>query len=230
MNCELYRLRKELNDLQKCLDHYDKRIQFYEGHMRNKSSDVQQEHDSILESIEKRRIYDNGHIINQDVANNAALLAVAYPPVMEYMGMRGEKEREEIHQHFCGEYWGWKEYDILGKKKVSPVRTTTKNNDGEKDIISKSEMYDFYRFIQQRAAENGIFVPDPDPRKNLDVRNGINNKTNKPVIKLNLDGLVLAEYHSMQHAARMNNTFASNISKCCKGEIKTAGGFRWIAA
>ena len=58
MNCKLYRLRKELNELQKCLEHYEKRIQLYEEYMRNKSSDVQPdrpEHDSILESIEKRR-------------------------------------------------------------------------------------------------------------------------------------------------------------------------------
>ena len=41
MNCELYRLRKELNELQKCLEHYEKRIQLYEEYMRNKSSDVQ---------------------------------------------------------------------------------------------------------------------------------------------------------------------------------------------
>ena len=78
---------------------------------------------------------------------NAALWAVAYPPVMEEMGLRGEKEREEIHEYFCGEYWGWKTYSILGKKKSKPVRTTTRNDQGKKDIISKSEMYDFYNFI-----------------------------------------------------------------------------------
>jgi hypothetical protein len=94
---------------------------------------------------------------------NAALWAVAYPPIMESMGMRGEKEREEIHEYFCGEYWGWKTYEILGKKKAKPVRSTTRNEEDKKDIISKSEIYDFYSFIQQRAAENGIFVPDPNP-------------------------------------------------------------------
>jgi hypothetical protein len=94
---------------------------------------------------------------------NAALWAVAYPAVMEAMGLRGEKEREEIHEYFCGEFWGWKQYRILNKLKQKPVRTTTKNEDGKKDVISKSVMYDFYCFIQQRGAENGIFVPDPDP-------------------------------------------------------------------
>ena len=58
MTCEIYRLRKELNELQKCLDKYDKRIKFYEGYMLEKKADVQParpEHDSIIESVEKMR-------------------------------------------------------------------------------------------------------------------------------------------------------------------------------
>ena len=94
---------------------------------------------------------------------NAALWAVAYPPIMESIGLRGEKEREEIHEYFCGEYWGWQHINILGKMKARPIRTTTTNEEGKREVISKSAMYDFYSFIQQRAAENGIFVPDPDP-------------------------------------------------------------------
>ena len=94
---------------------------------------------------------------------NAALWAVAYPPIMESMGLRGEKERLEIHEYFCGEYFGWKEYMILDKKKVRPVRTTTTDEDGKKNNIETAVMADFYNFIQQRAADNGIYVQDPDP-------------------------------------------------------------------
>lgn len=98
---------------------------------------------------------------------NAALWAVAYPPIMEAMGLRGEKDREELHQYFCGEYWGWVEYKLFDKKKVRPRRTTTMNEQGEKDIIPTILMADFYNFIQQRAADNGIYVPDPDPMYGL---------------------------------------------------------------
>ena len=94
---------------------------------------------------------------------NAALWGVAYPPIMEAMGLRGEKEREEIHEYFCGEYFGWVEYQILDKRKVRPKRTTTKNEDGKRDILTKMDMSDFFAFVQQRAADNGIYVPDPDP-------------------------------------------------------------------
>lgn len=94
---------------------------------------------------------------------NASLWGVAYPPLMEKMGLRGEQEKEELHEYFCGEYFGWKEYYIMNKKKVKPVRTTTRNENGERDLVSTIVMADFYSFVQQQGADNGIYVPDPDP-------------------------------------------------------------------
>ena len=105
----------------------------------------------------------------RSLRQNAALWGVAYPPIMEAMGLRGEKEREEIHEYFCGEYWGWKQYKILDKLKQKPVRTTTIDEDGKRNRIKTVAMSDFYAFIQQRAADNGIYVPDPDPMYGLDV-------------------------------------------------------------
>lgn len=94
---------------------------------------------------------------------NAALWAVAYPPLMAHMGLRGEKEREELHEYFCGEYFGWVQYEILGKRKQRPRRTTTRDENGKRDVIPKLEFAEFYNFIQARAAQHGVFVPDPDP-------------------------------------------------------------------
>lgn len=92
-----------------------------------------------------------------------ALFGVAYPAIMEVIGMRGNDDKEELHMYWCGEYFGWKEYSILGKKKVKPIRTTTRNEEGKRDLIPAKVMADMYSFIQQRCAENGIDVPDPDP-------------------------------------------------------------------
>ena len=58
MTNEINKLREQLNDLQKKLDHYDKRIKFYENYGCNEKADVQParpEHDSILDSVEKMR-------------------------------------------------------------------------------------------------------------------------------------------------------------------------------
>lgn len=96
-------------------------------------------------------------------AQNATLWGVTYPPLMEHMGLAGEREREELHEYFCGEYFGWKEYRILGKKKVRPTRTTTTDENGHRDVMPKVDFGLFLNFIQRRAAQHGVFIPDPDP-------------------------------------------------------------------
>lgn len=57
---------------------------------------------------------------------------------------------------------------------------------------------------------------------------GDKSHTSKPVIQLSLLGEFIAEYSSQADAARITNIKQSNISKCCKGERKTTGGFMWI--
>lgn len=47
----------------------------------------------------------------------------------------------------------------------------------------------------------------------------------KPVLQYDLKGIFLAEYFSAQEAKRV--TGISNISSCCRKEIKTAGGYIW---
>lgn len=94
---------------------------------------------------------------------NSALWGVAYPPIMNHMGLSGEREREELHEYWLGEYFGWVEYKIMGQRKKRPRRTTTTDENGRKDKLTTAEFAKFYDFIQRRAATFGIFVPDPDP-------------------------------------------------------------------
>lgn len=100
--------------------------------------------------------------VRSDAQNNA-LWGVAYPPIMEFCGLRGERDREDLHEYWCGEYFGWVEYELLGRRKQRPRRTTTTDESGARSVMTKLDFMDFYAFIQQRAAEQGIFVPDPDP-------------------------------------------------------------------
>ena len=60
-----------------------------------------------------------------------------------------------------------------------------------------------------------------------DSLNGVNNKKNKPVIQLKITGEFIAEYYSMQHAARSTGCEQGAISYCCSGKYKTTGGFAW---
>lgn len=92
---------------------------------------------------------------------NRALFGVAYKTLHEETG----NDPDDLHCYFCGEFFGWHEYDVMGQKRKRPLRTTTTNEHGERDVISTRQLSEFYAFIQQRSAETvGVFVPDPDPR------------------------------------------------------------------
>ena len=70
---------------------------------------------------------------------------------------------EDLHAAMCGEFFGWKEVLVLGAPKQVPIRTTTKNEDGEDDVIDKLQARNFFTFIQWQATQLGIDVPDPEP-------------------------------------------------------------------
>lgn len=78
-------------------------------------------------------------------------------------------EPEEVHEYLCGRYWGWKEVacpktpNNRSGIKDSPIRTTTTNEHGDRDVLSKHDFWDFVEFIQRLGAEHGVFIPDPDP-------------------------------------------------------------------
>lgn len=87
-----------------------------------------------------------------------SLFGVAYKALMEQMGLRGERDKQELHNLFCGDYWGWRDVGMVRR----PVRTTTTDEHGRRDVISIRQQMAFYAFIQQRAAEYGYDVPDPE--------------------------------------------------------------------
>lgn len=99
---------------------------------------------------------------------NGALFGVAYPPIMQHTGYR----KEELHEVFCRAYFGEAERVIAGRVIVRPKRTTTTDELGQRDVISKLDFARFYEFVQQVSAEHwGVNVPDPDKhwRQNLEV-------------------------------------------------------------
>lgn len=92
-------------------------------------------------------------------SQNRALWGCVYKAISESTG----HDKEDLHEFFCGEYFGWKTVEMFGKLKRRPIRTTTMNESGQREVISKQELSDFYGFIQMRMAEFGIDVPEPDP-------------------------------------------------------------------
>lgn len=95
----------------------------------------------------------------RSLKQNAALFAVAYPPLRDHLG----ESIETIHELFCGMYFGWNESTLLGRKVSRPIRTTTTDAEGNRDVISTKDFAEFYEFIVQHAAQAGVFIADPNP-------------------------------------------------------------------
>lgn len=91
------------------------------------------------------------------------LNGVAYKLLSEATGY----ERDDISEYMCGQYFGWRTKKVprkpgcKGTEEV-PVRTTTTNESGEREVLSKMEFVDFVAFVQRFAAERGVFIPDPE--------------------------------------------------------------------
>ena len=65
-------------------------------------------------------------------------------------------------------------------------------------------------------------------KKMSEKRLGANNPRAKSVVKLTLDGKQIAVYDTLNDAAlSINQTRSAHISQCCRGERKSAYGFRW---
>lgn len=76
----------------------------------------------------------------------------------------GNDPETDLHPMFCGEFFGWEEYEVLGQKRKRPSRTTTKDELGHSDVITVERFVEFYDFVQKyTAVQTGLVVPDPDP-------------------------------------------------------------------
>ena len=49
----------------------------------------------------------------------------------------------------------------------------------------------------------------------------------KPILQFSKNGELIAEYSSLTEASRQTGCSASHICSCCKGRLKTCGGFIW---
>lgn len=93
------------------------------------------------------------HRALRSTQQNRYLWGVVYPTILEAGKLEGWTA-EEVHDYCLGEHFGWETVEGLGRKRIRPIKRSAK--------LSKMEFVDFVAFIQQRMAEHGIFVPDPD--------------------------------------------------------------------
>lgn len=60
-----------------------------------------------------------------------------------------------------------------------------------------------------------------------DKKQGRNNKISNAVCMYSKDGELIEKFHSLSEAERKTSISRTNISLCCKGIRKRAGGFTW---
>lgn len=98
-----------------------------------------------------------------------ALFGHAYKIIMEDTG----NDKDDLHNHFCGEFFGWRDMTIMGSPNIKPRRTTTKDEDGHRDKISTDEFVKFFDAVVRQAAQfHNIVIPDPNPewRRNMKIQ------------------------------------------------------------
>ena len=93
------------------------------------------------------------------------LWGVVYPLLAEHGGY----EREDVHEYLCGSHFGWREKKLPGgRTEQVPIRTTTVDSDGNRDVIDGEEFWRYIEFCQRVGARAGVVIPDPDPEYKLE--------------------------------------------------------------
>jgi hypothetical protein len=88
-------------------------------------------------------------------SQNRYLWGVAYPAILAGGGEAlGGWTAEDLHEYFLGEHFGWETLEGFGRKRMRPIRRSAK--------LTTLEFSDYVGFIQRKAAELGIYVPDPN--------------------------------------------------------------------
>lgn len=103
---------------------------------------------------------------SRSLAQNSYLWGVANKMISEATGY----EPEEVHEYLCGQHFGWKDKRVPktprnhdGVESV-PRRTTTRNEQGKRNVLTTTQFADYVDFVQRFAAKKlSLFIPDPDP-------------------------------------------------------------------
>ena len=71
-------------------------------------------------------------------------------------------EKEELHTELCMLYFGRATRTIMGRTHEVPLRTTTTNEAGEREVLGRGDFADFVDFAIRMAAEHfDLAIPPP---------------------------------------------------------------------
>jgi hypothetical protein len=81
---------------------------------------------------------------------NRYLWGLVYPAFLKHLD---GWDAEDLHEYFLGECYGWDTIEGFGKKRMKPIRRSSR--------MSKQEFSDYVAFVQRKGAEMGVYIEDP---------------------------------------------------------------------
>ena len=76
-------------------------------------------------------------------------------------------------------------------------------------------------------SHTGKHLSEEHKNKLSKVMTGNHNRPQKSVLQLSINGELIAEYPSAYEAERQTGCHNQHICSCCKGKLKSTGGFIW---
>lgn len=134
-----------------------------------------------------------------------------------------EETRKKISEALSGEkaYWYGKHLTEETRRKMSEAQTGEKHHMFGKHLSeeTRNKMSE-----AQTGKKNHMFGNhhSEETRKRMAESKGING-----ILQYSIDGNFIAEYPSTHEASRQTGCHQSDICKCCKGKLKTCGGYIW---
>lgn len=89
---------------------------------------------------------------------NAYYFGCVLPTIVRELGHTSD----DWHEMFCGEYFGWRHVEIGARSISRPIRTTTTDESGRRDVLDTQRFWQFAGFAIQQAAAAGVYVPGPN--------------------------------------------------------------------
>ena len=97
------------------------------------------------------RIEIESHTERRSDNQNRYLWGIVYRSILESGQLHGW-DTDDLHEYLLGEWAGWEIVEGFGKKRMRPIRRSSK--------LNKEEFASYIDFIQRTMAMHGIYVPD----------------------------------------------------------------------
>ena len=109
---------------------------------------------TVLKSLSQDRAWRVSiveHKPKRSDQQNRYLFGVVYKTILDSGQLQGY-DVDDVHEYFLGEFGGWEVIEGFGRKRLKPVRRSS--------TMNKREFSDYIAFIQRKAAEHAIYIPD----------------------------------------------------------------------